>query len=217
MCGALLVGGFVRLGRKVAFAADSREVILVSTPVPRTQIPVKVRASFGQAAGEETTHDTSYTGVPSMAWQQMPRVSAGDKCRIWGADAERPRQELFDTTLGQPLLWQERKTPAFWACLLSDLCVKTVVDLTPGSGSAARACMQLGIPYHGWAKNAEHASWLQNVLDRAALQVICEVGSALHSDSAQAIQEHFSDVLEQLNEQDKGVDVTPDDGALDDA
>ena len=188
----------------------------MSTPVPRTQIPVKPRGAFGQAAGEETTHDTSYTGVPSMAWQQMQRVSAADKCRIWGADAERPRQELFDTTLGQPLLWQERKTPAFWSSLLSDLCVKSVVDLTPGSDSAARACMQLGIPYHGWAKNAEHASWLQNVLDRAALQVICSVGSALHCDLAQAIQEHFTDVLEQLNEQDKGVDTTPDDGALDD-
>jgi len=189
----------------------------VSTPVPRTQIPVKVRVSVGHAAGEESTHDTSYTGVPSMAWSQMPRVSASDKARIWGAEAERPRQELFDTTLGQPLLWQERKTPAFWACLLTDLGVKTVVDLTPGSGSAARACMQLGIPYHGWAKNAEHASWLQNVLDRAALQVICEVGSPLHTDLAEAIKEHFSDVLDQMNEQDKGVDVTPDDGALDDA
>jgi hypothetical protein len=109
------------LGRKVAFAADSKEVILVSTPVPRTQIPVKVRVSVGHAAGEESTHDTSYTGVPSMAWSQMPRVSASDKARIWGAEAERPRQELFDTTLGQPLLWQERKTPAFWACLLTDL------------------------------------------------------------------------------------------------
>jgi hypothetical protein len=77
--------------------------------------------------------------------------------------------------------------------------------------------MQLGIPYHGWAKNAEHASWLQNVLDRAALHVICEVGSPLHTDLAEAIKEHFSDVLDQMNEQDKGVDVTPDDGALDDA
>ena len=67
MCGALLVGGFVRSGRKVAFAADSREVILVSNPVPRTQIPVKARASFGQAVGEETTHDTSYTGTDGMA------------------------------------------------------------------------------------------------------------------------------------------------------
>ena len=114
----------------------------MSTPVPRTQIPVKVRVSVGHAAGEESTHDTSYTGVPSTAWSQMPRVSASDKARIWGADADRPRQELFDTTLGQPLLWQERKTPAFWACLLTDLGVKTVVDLTPGSGSAARACMQ---------------------------------------------------------------------------
>ena len=103
------------------------------------------------------------------------------------------------------------------AILLADLGVKTVVDLTPGSGSAARACMQLDSPYHGWAKNAEHASWLQNVLDRAALQVICEVGSPLHTDLAEAIKEHFSDVLDQMNEQDKGMDVTPDDGALDDA
>ena len=90
----------------------------MSTPVPRTQIPVKVRVSVGHAAGEESTHDTSYPGVPSMAWSQMPRVSASDKARIWGAEAERPRPELFDTTLGQPLLWQERKTPAFWSCLL---------------------------------------------------------------------------------------------------
>ncbi len=72
------------------------------------------------------------------------------------------------------------------------LCAKTVIDLTPGSGSA-RACLQLGVPYHGWAKNAEHANWLQNVLDRAALRVLCEVGSDLHTDLAQAIQEQFSD------------------------
>ena len=123
---------------------------------------------------------------------------------------------MFDTSLGQPLLWQERKPPAFSQCLLSDLCAKTVVDLSPGSGSAARACMHLGIAYHGWAKNPEHASWLQNVLDRAALRVICETGSPLHSDLAQSIQEHFSDVLEQLNEQDKGLDSTPAEGVLDD-
>ena len=143
-CGALLVG--VRLGRRVAFASDSKEVILVSTPVPRTQIPVKARTAFGQASGEATTHDSSYTGVPPMTWHQMPRVSASDKARIWGADSERPRQELFDTALGQPLLWQERKTPAFWSCLLADLCAKTVIDLTrcPGVHAARHPISRVG-------------------------------------------------------------------------
>ena len=200
---------------------------MVSTPIARTQIPVKARSAIasqqgstasGQAAGEESTHDSTYTGVPPMAWQQMPRLTAKDKARIWGGseEADTPRPELFDTSMGQPLVWQERKSPTFWQNLLTDLCAKTVVDYSPGSGSVARACMQMGIMYHGFAKNAEHASWLQNVLDRAALQVICTVGSPMHTDLAEAVQEHFTDVIEELNERDRAEDAVPPDGALDD-
>ena len=56
-----------RLGRKVTFASDNREVLLVSLPVPRVLLPVKERREFA-GAGEASTHDSSYTGVPPLPW-----------------------------------------------------------------------------------------------------------------------------------------------------
>ena len=69
--------------------------------------------------------------------------------------------------------------------------------------------MQAGISYSCVAKNAEHGSWLINVLDRAALGQICKEGSPLHtSDLSQSVKEHFSETLDQLNEQDKAAETS---------
>ena len=53
-----------RLGRRVAFGADNREAIIVSMPVPRTRMTATPRSEFS-CAGEESTHETTYTGVPT--------------------------------------------------------------------------------------------------------------------------------------------------------
>ena len=48
-----------RLGRKVTFASDNREVLLVSLPVPRVLLPVKERREFaGRAKRARTTRPT---------------------------------------------------------------------------------------------------------------------------------------------------------------
>ena len=60
-----------------------------------------------------------------------------------------------------------------------------------------------GIHYSGMAKNAEHGSWLINVLDRMALAQICTEGCPLYQqDLSECVKEHFSETLDQLNEQD---------------
>ena len=133
-------------------------------------------------------------------------MQASSKQTIMGHALEVPKDAIFDSSLGVPLFWQERKTVACWKALMSDVKAKAVFDLTPGSGALARACMELGTNYAGLARSSEHCSWLQNILDRHALRAICTSGGPLfHQDLQQCIQQHFSDVLEQLNEVDKAV------------
>ena len=67
--------------------------------------------------------------------------------------------------------------------------------------------MELGVVYSCLTRSQEYCSWLVNVLDRAALQTICQSGSPLHQqDLAQCVREHFAETVDQLNEQDKAED-----------
>jgi len=198
-----------RLGRKVSFASDNREVILVSMPVAMSELPVRDRRVFA-GAGEASTHDSSYTGVPPLPWAAMPQLIATDKAKITGRTPPTPSEPLFESALGQPLFWAERKSQAFWRQVFVDFCAKSVVDCTPGSGMAARAALDLGIQYIALAHNPEHASWLQNVVDRAALPAICASHGVLaHPDLAQGVKHHFPDVLDQLREADAAPDSMP--------
>ena len=200
-----------RLGRRVAYAADNKEVILVSMPLPRTQCKTNSRSEF-VAAGEETTHETTYTGVPTAPWGSLPLMQAESKSKIIGCPTDFPRGEIFDSTLGVPLFWQERKTAACWKALLQDVSAKAVFDLTPGSGVCGRACMELGLSYACVTRDAEHCSWLQNIFDRHALRAICTSGGPLHNaDLEESIKAHFEDVLQQLNDQDGAEDGEPKD------
>ena len=84
--------------------------------------------------------------------------------------------------------------------------------MTPGSGAAARAAMELGIQYSCLCRSSEHSSWLQNILDRHALRLGVLSGSPLYEqDLAQCIKEHFQDIVDQLNEADVVEDTAPED------
>jgi hypothetical protein len=198
-----------RLGRKISFASEAREVALVSMPLPRTRLTCKVRTEF-VCAGETSTHDTTYTGVEPMPWPAMPMVSIEDKAKIHGFEPPLPKPRFFDTTSGLPLFWQERKPISFWQALLKDMDAKCVFDLTPGSGACARAAMSLGISYTCLCRNAEHNSWLQNVLDRAATKTIVQEKSPMFDEElAKGVREHFQEVLDQLHRQDACKDLAP--------
>ena len=142
-----------RLGRRVSFAAENGEVLLLSTAVDGNRLSAKERSAFN-AVGEASTHDTTYTGVQAMPWGAMPRVSLDDKAKILGHKSEEsPPGRIFDASMGVPLFWAERKTAKFWTQILEDLDGRAVFDLTPGTGSLARACLGAGIQYAGVARN----------------------------------------------------------------
>ena len=72
-----------RLGRRVAYAADNKEIILVSMPLSRTQLSAAPREQMN-SAGEETTHETSYTGAVPIPWGALPLLTPADKAKIVG-------------------------------------------------------------------------------------------------------------------------------------
>ncbi len=100
-----------RLGRRVSFASDNREVMLLSLPVPRTHLRTKERKEF-VGANKSSTHDSSYKGVRGSPWGALPFITAANKETIHGCKLPEPNPKLFDTSLGQPLFWAERKSVA---------------------------------------------------------------------------------------------------------
>ncbi len=198
-----------RLGRKVAWGSDNKEALLVSFPVQRTLLHTKDRMSF-QAAGEQSTHDASYTGVDPAPWAALPFVSKEDKEKILGHAPKDPKPALFDTSTGQPLFWAERKSLDLWKAILQDLDVKAVFDLSPGSGTCGRAALELGISYVGVARQPAHVAYLNNVIDRHALHLICKAGSPLcQQDLQHCIEEHFRDILDQVKIAAESTDNAP--------
>ena len=121
-------------------------------------------------------------------------------------DARCLRKKIFDADLGCPLCWQEVKSKDLWGAVLEATNADFVVDLAalPGGGITARACLSMGIPWVGplcW--NQTHAHWLNNVVDRFSLEEIVRKKSHVHEqDLAKLVSAHFSDVLQQILDQD---------------
>jgi hypothetical protein len=140
----------------------------------------------------------------------MPLLQEKDKMQISG-DAPSPAAGLFDTTAGHPLSWSERKPVELWTVMLSELKVRCVVDFSPGSGALGRACLDQGWQYTAICRSEEHCSWLQNVLNRAAVESITRSGTALfEQDLSACISEHFKDVVNKLHAQDSAQDTVSD-------
>ena len=198
-----------RLGRRVAWASDTREVAWLSLPVPRTAIATKERADDAKEWAADT-HMSFYTNVPQAPWESLPLISKADKQRVMGDEPEQPPLKIFDGDRGMPLYWQEWKPVEFWKDILHCLDARMVIDMSPGSGAAGRACLRLGIQYTAACRTGAHAIWLAKVLDRESCELIVTTKSPLfEQDLAQMIKTHFSDVLSQLQEQ-READPEPD-------
>ena len=207
-----------RLGRRVAWSGATCEMMLASFPVNRTLLASKDRGKDFAAAGESSTHDNTYSGVQPVPWAGLPLVSLTDKARAFGVEVdtlEVPKQSMHDASGGVPLFWQERKPVPLWRRIFEDLSARSVVDLTPGGGLAARAAMEMGISYIGLARSAEQGQWLTAACDRAALIAAVTPGTAMYNQDLQAgVEEHFGDIIEHLREADAAVDREgPDDDA----
>lgn len=209
-----------RVGRKVAYGSEHKEVLLVSMPLNRTVMAARPRVHFAHA-GEKSTHETSYTGVEPAQLASLPLVPATDKAKLLGLSggaAPTPKKKWFDTSIGVPLFWQERKTIACWTAILADVQCKAIFDCTPGTGAAARCAMEQGYAYAALTRTQEHCAWLQQFLDRQALRYIATPGSQMHCKDLQpTIASQFSQLITQLETQDEAEDDNLDDESPDDA
>lgn len=95
-----------RLGRRVAWSGANCEVCVASLLVNKTLIAAKDRAGTFNAAGESSTHDTTYSGVQPVPWGALPLLSAADKAKLLAQpqeNVEQPRQGVFDCA-GDPFV-----------------------------------------------------------------------------------------------------------------
>ena len=128
----------------------------------------------------------------------LPRISPSDKLKIFpDATDVLPKRWTDSVTAGVPAFWGETKSVATWERLLDEVDGGACVDLSPGSGALASACMSRGIQYLGLVTDATHQLWLTKVIDRAALKYICQSGNMIYQDDlASHLTELFADVLE---------------------
>ena len=184
------------------FASQSREAAQVRLPCPRVRLNTKQREAF-VASGEQSTHDTTWTAVPACPVGRLPRMSIAAKKEIFhGIDvqAAAPPKWKYD---GVPCMWNEVKSAHFWEVFLVSHDIGAVVDLSPGSGQLATAAMNLGLQYVGITTHSSHLSWLANTVDRSAVRMIAENGSALYQQElAEHLRKQFAEVMGEGHEAD---------------
>ena len=183
--------------KKYLLGSENKECGYIRVPEARTRQGVKKR-STGNAAGEETSHWTTITGLHPPSRLSLPRISAEDKLKIFpDQPAALPCKWTKQMSSGVPLFWGETKSVATWDLLLNEVNAKCVIDLSPGAGALASACLSKSLPYYGIVGNASHMGWLTNVLDRESLQYISRAGHTLYQeDLATHLKDLFGDLME---------------------
>lgn len=163
---------FASSSKKYPLSSNVVESVVLQLPAPKKKmLKVQPRSQFN-SNGESTTHDTTYSGCAVRSFSQLPKLSAADKSKALGQELKlsyRENVQLAVADVGMPLFWQEWKTVQFWTCFFADLQVTHVLDLTAGSGAAGVAALYSGCFYEGFAMNATHQAWLNNVLDMVGL------------------------------------------------
>ena len=118
-------------------------------------------------------------------------AAAGADCAI-----RQHTQEEVDQR-GHPLFWAEYKSVEFFKVLFDQFAVTHAVDLTPGSGAAASAALSAGITYEGFAANAPHKGWLDELMDCAIFGIAVESKQA--AAAVGATEEHVQQIKQYFN------------------
>ena len=61
-----------------------------------------------------SNNDSTYTGVPPLSLGACQKFQPGPTKAILGVEPPTPNKKLFDSSMGMPLFWQERKNTEFW-------------------------------------------------------------------------------------------------------
>ena len=85
--------------------------------------------------------------------------------------------------------------------LLTDFDIRSIFDVSPGSGALAEAALRLGICYVGVTTNRTHARWLGNVIDRVAMSHLGTLGMPIYDkELASDVNAHSGDLIVGLQE-----------------
>jgi len=186
--------------RRLAFSASNTEVMLVAFPAFKIHMKSKNRHGFAAGKAEGTTHSVTYSNVPVRPLGALPRLSKKDKEKMMGGELGAETGGPVDDELarGHPLFWQESKSIALFSALFHDFGITNVFDLSPGSGCAAIASVYNGIRYEGVCANPLHERWVQQILDKTTMAILCgdKLPQGLDADEAKknasSIKHYFS-------------------------
>ena len=139
--------------------------------MPKVRMHSKKRSHYS-ACGECSTHAATYSSAHVRPWKRLPRLTLEDKDRIIGATMPAYPEDVFASLKnGHPLFMHEVKEVEIYLAIFEDLSVTHVFDLAAGSGAAVMASAILRIQYEGLAMNADHANWLDRIMDKAMFAI----------------------------------------------
>lgn len=136
--------------RKVPLSGKNMEAISISFPVQRTKVQATKKQHY-TCCGESSTYSGRFSGVELRASAMLPLIAPKEKQAIMGSSKPLDPPEDWAEKYGGdvPLFWQEGKSIGFCKALLDEFRIKSIFDMTPGSGALMEAALIRGIVYHG--------------------------------------------------------------------
>ena len=200
--------GLSSAGNKVFLGARLHEIAYVIMPCRKQRVTVAERKDKFLPRGADSTHCPTFANVPLPSVTCLPRISPQEKAVVFpvgssGEPAKAACPQKWDFG-GVPMYWRESKPLELWIAILKMFNAKVIVDFTPGSGALAAAAMSQGAKYTGFVEEAKHLSWLQNIVDTAALRYIAQQGEVLYmEDLAELVHQHYQDLLDNADAEEK--------------
>ena len=107
-----------------------------------------------------------------------------------------------------PLFWNETKTAGLFEAILQNYGVFQVVDMSAGV-NLALASLRLSLKYAGLGMSPDHSNWLQNNIDRAAIQLIVDAKHSLYQQSLATLLTKFFPEQANPKEEEDQADTNP--------
>ena len=177
----------------------NRETLIGTLPLPRSRMPIKKRKHYN-GCDEKNTEASTYSNAKMRRWDSLPRLGVADKESMVGATMPTYPDDLGDSLkTGHPLFMHEMKEMPMYCALFEDMNVTHVFDLAAGSGAAAMAAAVLGINYEGLVMNAEHANWLDRIMDKAMFAIVADGKDRSTEAMAfkQEVKQYFSSTIDE--------------------
>ena len=172
--------------RQVAFSSNTRETAFLHCSFPKTRMSVQNHGD--DSILETSSHYSHFCGLKFPV--SLPKMKPALKESILGkAQSEIPEKW---PTGGIPLFWQESKSKDVYAKLYKSLSAGLVLDMEAGSGQAGLAAMAADCLYVGVCKDADHARWVANILDKQALALMVTSGHMLYN---QTLKDSINDIF----------------------